>query len=88
MDLTCFVHKISVGPKFDWSCPYCLKPCADGIPVVVDNFMLAIIKSHGENSKKEMFQITSDGQICDDSVSESESESESDDEEKFEEESP
>ena len=33
-----------------------------------------------------MFQITSDGQICDDSASESETESE--DEEKFEDETP
>ena len=50
-------------------------PCADDIHVVVDKLMLGIIKSHKPNSKKEMFQIMSDGQICDDSASESESES-------------
>ena len=60
--------------------------CTDDVPVVVDTLMLGIIKSHKRNSKKEIFQITSDGQICDDSASESESESE--DEEKFEDDTP
>ena len=45
--------------------------------------MMGILSSHKEGSRKKSFQITSDGQICDDSVSESESES---DEEKLEEE--
>jgi hypothetical protein len=34
---------------------------------------MGIIDSHKPNSKKEYFQITSDGQLCDDSASESES---------------
>src|SRR5271167_3042796 len=76
MDLPCFIKQISVGPEFEWLCPYCPKRYTDGIPVVVDNLMLGILRSHGPNSKKQKFQITSDGQICDDSESESESESE------------
>lgn len=60
--------------------------CADDIPVVVDKLMLGIIMSHKRNSKKEIFQITSDGQLCDDSASETETESEG--EEEFEGESP
>lgn len=60
--------------------------CIDDIPVVVDKLILGIITSNKPNSKKEMFQLTSDGQICDDSASETESDSE--EEEKFEVESP
>ena len=72
--MSCFVQNISVGPDFDWSCPFCGMCCDDDIPVVVDKLMVGIVKSHKANSKKEFFQVTSDGQLCDDSESESESE--------------
>jgi hypothetical protein len=49
--------------------------------------MMGVITSHRPGSKKEFFQIASDGQICDDSASDSESEIEVD-EDKCEEESP
>ena len=77
---------MSVGPEFEWSCPFCSEPCTDDIPVVVDKFMLNILRTNGPRSGKTFFQIMSDGQICDDSASESETESE--DEEKFEDETP
>lgn len=65
-----------MGPDFEWMCPLCGMQCNDGIPVVVDKLMMGIIKSHKPNSKKEFFQITKDGEICDDSESDCESESE------------
>ena len=75
------MEKVSVGPEFEWACPFCGKQCTDDIPVVVDNMILGILNSHKPNSKKEFFQITSDDQICDDSASDTETDS--DDEEEF-----
>lgn len=37
--------------------------------------MLGILLSHKPHSRKEFFQLTSDGEICDDSESEEETES-------------
>jgi hypothetical protein len=47
---------------------------------------MGIIDSHKPDSKKEYFQITSDGQLCDDSASESETDDNEEDEKSEEEE--
>lgn len=69
------MQHISVGPEFEWVCPICRSHCIDDIPVVVDKFIMGVLASNGPNSKKEFFQIKMDGEICDDSASESESDS-------------
>jgi hypothetical protein len=56
-------------------CPICGMPSVDEIPLAVDTFMLGILLSHKPHSRKEFFQLTSDGEICDDSESEEETES-------------
>jgi hypothetical protein len=66
------VQRVSVGPDFAWACPLCKSCPGDNVPVYVDKLVMGIIDSHKPNSKKEYFQITSDGQLCDDSASESE----------------
>ena len=66
-------------------CPMCGMQCTDDVPIVVDKLVMGILASQKGNSKKKFFQITSGGEICDDSASESESESD-DEEGKFEDE--
>lgn len=63
---------MSVGPDFEWRCPVCGRPCADENPVVVDRLMVSIVEAHQPSEQaKGFFQVTSDGEICDDSLSES-----------------
>lgn len=64
-----------MGPDFEWMCPICGMTSADEIPLAVDTFMLGILLSHKPHSRKEFFQLASDGEICDDSESEEETES-------------
>ena len=52
----------------------------DDVPVIVDKLVMGIVNSHKPNSKKEFFQVTSDGQLCDDSASESETDDNEEDE--------
>ena len=52
----------------------------DDVPALVDKLVMGIVNSHKPNSKKEFFQVTSDGQLCDDSTSESESDDNEEDE--------
>ena len=79
------MQQVCVGPRFQWTCPICgSESTTNKIPLVVDRGILAVLDSHRPNSKKKYFVITKNGQLRDDSGSESEMESE----ETFEEESP
>jgi hypothetical protein len=51
------------------------------IPLVVDTFMTGILLTHKPHSKKEFFQLTADGQICDDSESDVETETDQEEDE-------
>jgi hypothetical protein len=66
---------VSVGPEFEWQCPICGMQSGEEIPLVVDTLMSGILLWHKPHSRKEFFQLTSDGQICDDSESDIETES-------------
>ena len=74
------MQDVSVGPNFDWACPLCGSRSNDDIPVFVDKLVMGIVNSHKPNSKKQFFQVTSDGQLCDDSASESETDDNEEDE--------
>lgn len=73
------MQQVTVGPEFEWACPICGSQCVDDIPLVVDKWVMEISNFHGPNLKK-YFQITRDGEICDESESETESEDDTFDE--------
>jgi len=62
-----------VGPDFIYSCPLCGKRCEDDFPLVVDKLVLGVLSSDSSDFKGH-FQITSDGQICGDSMDETDQE--------------
>jgi hypothetical protein len=70
VDLACFSKDVSTAADFEWRCPLCGQTCAEENPVTVDKLMMSIIESHQPSEMKEFFQVTSDGQLCDDSQSE------------------
>jgi hypothetical protein len=76
VELSCYVQQISVGPEFEWICPLCHSQCFDDIPVIVDKLMLGVAISFKPNTRAKFFQLMEDGQICDNSETDSDSESE------------